>query len=460
MRPLRGHGRQQTDRRWPLISWVTLICLWISAPASAEAPPIRLGLELGSSWLGGDALVDVVPWAELATKRMQIGLGAPVRLRLRDAAPQDGCATPGIRCQDWDRWSDWTRILRHFDLGDWRDKFQLHVGDLTGVTLGHGELVWRYYNNLLMDQWNPGVYGSMQVQDGGVTFLLRNAVQWSLAAARASGRPIHRGLGRSFEFGIQAAVERRSRAVLQLWSGDPASLPAYRLREASSEAAHVAVVLDGSIELLRAGSWLVGSWLAVGGQGTSQARYGGHLGLRAVRTTSSSSLSLTVEGRIAESGYTPALFDPTYEISLPLRVAAAGADPWAFGVRSALELTQAGLGRAMVAWDQTGDQRNRLHFWLIADPGRSLTLRAYVNHSLLAADPATSLSSGAILAGQVDQPDWMAYLAARYRVQGPWYFSLSGGRRWFWKADGWGGDYHPQRDELELRIAAGWDWQR
>ncbi len=420
---------------------------------------MRLGLELGSSWLGGDALVDAVPWVELASQRMQIGLGAPIRLRLRDADPQDSCATPGIRCQDWDRWSDWTRILRHLDLGDWRDKFQLHVGDLTGVTLGHGELVWRYYNNLLMDEWNPGVYATVQVPSGGVTLLLRNAVQWSLAAARASGRPIRVGLGRSFEFGVQAAVERRSRTVLQQWSGDPASLPTYSLRQASGEDARVAVVLDSSLELLRAGSWVVGSWLAVGGQGNSHLRMGGHLGLRGVRATAASSLSLTVEGRMAEDGYTPALFDPTYEISLPLRQPQSAAASWVYGLRSSVELSQAGLGRAMVAWDQTGDLRNRLHLWLIADPGQALTLRAYLNHSLLPADPAVPQSSGAILAGQADQPDWMAYLSARLRVQGPWYFSLSGGRRWFWKTDRWLGDYHPQRAELELRIAAGWDWQ-
>lgn len=456
-------GSAQLGRltRWlrTAVKTVAVAGLFVAAPALADAPPIRLGLELGSSWLGGDALVDVVPWVELASRRMQLGLGAPVRMRLSDAGPSDGCAAPGIRCQDWDRWSDWTRILRHLDLGDWRDKFQLHVGDLTGVTLGHGELVWRYYNNLLMDQWNPGIYATWQTSTGGVTAMLRNAVQWSLAAARASGRPIQRGWGRSFEFGVQAAVERRTRAVLHEWSGDPASVPTYRLHEATGADATVAVVLDGSLELLRAGSWVVGSWLALGGQGTAQPRYGSHLGLRAVRSTASSVLSVTAEGRVLESGYTPALFDPTYEISLPLAPGGSGQGGWALGMRSAVELTQAGWGRAMVAWDRSGEVRNRLHLWLIADPGHTLSVRAYVSHSLLPADPAKLLAGGATLAGQADQPDWMAYLAARYRVQGPWYFSLSGGRRWFWKADHWVGDYHPQRSELELRIAAGWDWQ-
>lgn len=464
-----------------------VVALSVAAPARADAPPVRLGLELGSSWLGGDTLVDVVPWLELASRRLQVGLGAPVRLRLNDAAPTDGCAAPGIRCQDWDRWSDWTRILRHLDLGDWRDHFQLHVGDLTGVTLGHGELVWRYYNNLLMDEWNPGVYASWQGANGTVTALLRNAVKWSLAAARASGRPIQRGLGRSFEFGVQAAIERRSRTVVHEWSGDPASVPTYRLREANDEGANVAVVLDGSIELLRTGKWVVGSWAALGwqhagqespsagptsksagqnSQGTGQAtqpsaalRYGSHLGLRAVRSTASSSLSITVEGRALAHGYTPALLDPTYEISLPLRFPSKGGSDWSFGIRSVVEVSETGWGRAMLAWDQSGQLRNRLHLWLIADPGSALTLRAYVNHSLLPADQATALAAGSTLAGQADQPDWMAYLAARYRVQGPWYFSLSGGRRWFWKSDHWLGDYHPQRAEVELRVAAGWDWQ-
>lgn len=435
---------------------VYAVCAVLSgSPSSATAgtpPPLRLGMELGSSWLGGDLLVDVVPTVELASRRLQIGLGAPLRLRVHDADPKDSCATPGLRCQDWDRWSDWTRLLRHLDIGDSRDPYQLHVGDLTGVTLGHGELLWRYYNNQLFNEWNPGVYLTAQQRDWGFSAVMRNALEWSMAAARASGKPVTRGWWRSLEFGVQAAVERRSRGVV---SDIPAG--GWRFHQELSSDPQINVVLDLSQPLLSGQGWLLGSWLAGGVQGVDQPALGGHFGLRLHAASATRSLAITAEGRVGDPGYLPARFDPSYELTLAgARTAASPVSGAQWGGRGSLEMSASGIGRTVLAWDQFGDARQRGHLWLFSDLSRDWSLRLYASANFLSSDAARRLGP-ALIPGYPDQPDWQGFVSGRLRIQGPWYFSASAGRRWFWRTGVYSGDYHPQRAETEVRIALGWD---
>lgn len=433
-----------------------VLCVVLSgSPSIARAAPppapLRLNLELGASALGGDVLLDATPVVEFASRRLQFGVGAPLRLRVNDAAPKDACATPGLRCQDWDRWSDWTRLLRHLDVGDARDPFQLHLGDLTGVTLGHGELLWRYYNNQLFDEWNPGVYLTAQQRDWGFSAVMRHALAWTMAAARASGKPVTRGWWRPLEFGVQAAVERRGRAVTRdLPSGG------WRFSEGLADQPQVNVVLDLSQPLWSGPGWALGSWVAAGVQGRDQPALGGHLGLRLHAASAKRSVAVTAEARVGEPGYLPARFDPSYELSTTEgfgRAPAAGAVQW--GARGSVELSASGLGRTVIAWDQFGEARQRGHVWIISDLSRDWSLRLYASASLLGADPAQR-AGAALVPGYPDQPDWQGYASGRLRIQGPWYFSAAAGRRWFWPTGVYAGDYHPQRAETELRMAIGW----
>lgn len=446
-----GAGRRPAARL--ALAAATALLAGAAAPAHAAAPPpLRLGVEVGSSWLGGDLLVDAVPTVELASRRLQVGLGAPLRLRMHDADPQDACATPGLRCQDWDRWSDWTRVLRHLDIGEPNDPVQVHVGDLTGVTLGHGELLWRYYNNQLFDEWNPGVYLSAQQRDWGFSAVMRHALQWSMAAARASGRPVSRGWWRSLEFGVQAAAERRRRSVV----GDVAA-GGWRFVEGLSDQPQLNVVLDLSQPLWRGQGWVLGSWVAGGIQGVDRPALGAHAGLRLQAASATRSVAITAEARVGDRDYLPARFDPSYELTLA--GGRASSNPGAalrWGGRGSVELAGSGVGRAVVAWDQFGDARQRGHLWLISELSRDWSVRLYTAASFLAADPAQARGA-ALIPGYPDQPDWQGFATARMRIQGPWSISASAGRRWFWRSGVYPGDYHPQRAETEVRLAWSWD---
>lgn len=86
-----------------------------------------------------------------------IGLGVPLRLRVYDAEPEDASALV-VRAEDWDEVSDYFKILRYVYLGnpDKSGPYYLRLGELTGVTLGHGTIVNRFHNGLDMNRFRLG----------------------------------------------------------------------------------------------------------------------------------------------------------------------------------------------------------------------------------------------------------------------------------------------------------------
>ncbi len=86
-----------------------------------------------------------------------LGLGIPLRLRVYDAEPEDPTGLV-IRQEDWDEVSDYFKVLRYVYLGnpDKSGPYYLRLGELTGVTLGHGTIVHRFYNGFDMDRFRLG----------------------------------------------------------------------------------------------------------------------------------------------------------------------------------------------------------------------------------------------------------------------------------------------------------------
>lgn len=423
-----------------------------AAPAAADG--LRAGVEVGGGVLGGDSLADVVPRLEVAAPHWSFGLGAPLRLRVHDAAPRDTCATPALRCADWDRPNDWGRVLRHLDLGQWQGPAHLHIGDLTGVTLGHGSVVWRHYNNALMDTWRMGATGHVKwqreggVQHAGLSLMVGDIWRGDVLAARAWGRPIASGRWQGLEIGVLAAIDRRSYAFVrdgEVWRGGGPDLAG-----TTSRATVDAVALDAAIELARSDAAVLTAWTDVVLQPDRGS--GLHGGLRGSLRGHRGTMALTIEGRLGSRGYVPALFGPLYELERVWRQGAASSVV-SGGSRSSLEIAREGWGRLVLALDHVASQRLDAMAWLMTDDRARLSLRAFAGKRWVQGPLRVAGGNW----GE-DPVDWLAHVAARMQVTGPWYASLSGGRRWRVR-ETWLSGTAPLYAETEVRLAAGAEWR-
>ncbi|MGA9525331.1 MAG: hypothetical protein WBV82_27985, partial [Myxococcaceae bacterium] len=77
-------------------------------------------------------------------------LGAPLRLRVFDDPPQQHSRDHWnvLRREDWDETSDFGQVLRELRIGAEASPIQLRAGLFSGYTLGHGQLISRYGNQV------------------------------------------------------------------------------------------------------------------------------------------------------------------------------------------------------------------------------------------------------------------------------------------------------------------------
>lgn len=411
----------------------------------AESGSLQAGVDVGTSYLGRDGFVDASPWLEFAGGAWQGGLGAPVRFRVLDGDPKDGCHTPGIRCQDWDEKTDFARILRHLDYGGWSGDVNVHVGDLTGISLGHGELVSRYYNNWQFDHWHTGALVDVQKPDFGLSLLAGDVLAGDLLAVRAWGRPVSEGYWQRLRFGLQAAVDRQVR-LGNGTQGDPHRDAGPWSFDAPLLAMDLSLLLKG--DDVRA----LSTYLALSGHLTDAVAT--HLGLT-FHKRGDPAVAMSLETRAvatigaAGSLYLPGWFGALYELDARSMRSAVSANAAAHtggtaGARATFELARVGKFRFAATYDWLYDRRNELMVWLSTDKQNRLSVR-------------TMLAKRFGAPGSGDPVGWTGSLAAKLRVTGWWHATLSAGRKWF--DDGaTAGGLSPVYAETEVRLAVGTEW--
>jgi hypothetical protein len=180
-----------------------VVFLLLAAPGAARAavpadgpramsPPAE---ELGGSAFGRigfgqldeDFFLTIAPGALLRFDRVAIGVHVPLRFRVVDQAPEQGGV---LRDEDWDEVSDFTRILRFAEYGLRGDPFHARIGELVGVTLGHGTIVDRYYNTIDVDHYQTGVEVQYDGWYGGGELLLDNVIDPNILGLRGFVRPL------------------------------------------------------------------------------------------------------------------------------------------------------------------------------------------------------------------------------------------------------------------------------
>ncbi|MSQ82241.1 MAG: hypothetical protein EXR77_04890 [Myxococcales bacterium] len=427
-----------------------LACAVLALPAAGYADThgwrLSSGVDVGTTWLGADGFVDTSPWLAFAGGPIQWGVGAPLRFRVLDGQPADSCHTPGLRCEDWDEPGDFGRLLRYLDWDGWSGDVKVHLGDITGVSLGHGELIYRYYNNLLLDSWQTGAVIDVQRPDWGLSALVGDVMRWDLVGLRAWGRPVPSGYWRRLRFGLQAAMDRAITASTGQQGPTTRSEGPWQVD---------APLLATDLSLVAWGDDQRALTLFVSLSGHLPDSLAVHSGMGWHRR-GDLAVALQLEGRLlaplASGGslYVPGWFGPLYELdSRSLRSDVAGnaalRTAATLGARGSLDVTRARKFRLVMVADWLADRRLDTLVWLQTDAERSLTL-----HAMLA---------NRWTAQAADQPlRWTGSVMARLRVQGPWYASLSAGRKWRVRQPN-ETDHSPLYTEAEFRLAVGANWQ-
>lgn len=142
---------------------------------------------IGFGQLDEDFFLTVAPGTVLRFDRVGIGVHVPLRFRVIDEAPEQGGV---LRDEDWDEVSDFTRILRFAEYGRRGDPFFARIGELVGVTIGHGTIVDRYYNTVDIDHYQTGVEVHYDGWYGGGQMMLDNVIDPNILALRGFVRPL------------------------------------------------------------------------------------------------------------------------------------------------------------------------------------------------------------------------------------------------------------------------------
>ena len=159
-------------------------------PAGEDgAPRFRATIfgRVGFGQLDEDFFVSISPGAVFRYDPFAAAIEVPLRFRVVDESPsQDGV----LRDEDWDEVSDFMRILRYAEYGRRGDPVYARLGELVGVSLGHGTIVDRYYNTILVDHYQSGVEVKVDGRYAGGELLLDNVIDPNVFGVRGFVRPL------------------------------------------------------------------------------------------------------------------------------------------------------------------------------------------------------------------------------------------------------------------------------
>jgi hypothetical protein len=317
----------------------------------ARPPRFRGGFELtvlsfpsGPRGGGQDLFAAGVPLLSFdGGEDFALELGALLRLRLFDDPPhqRDGDFGRILRREDWDQLSDFGQVLRHLRVGAEGSVFALRAGAFHAYTLGNGQLISRYSNQL-----NPDYHPA-----GGQAVLRTGPVRTEVFASDVLGgrlfaSEVAMDLGRAFG-GASAHHERYHLALSALhdFARAGGTSPSFSLAWLEVESA-----------LLRGPRARINAYLGGGGRVQDDAvSLGATLGMSGEAEADGMRLGGRLEGRRQNSGFRQGMVGHDYELArfsgvglwrapvaeerLPAGFSAYGELSWALGAedRNALQ---------------------------------------------------------------------------------------------------------------------------
>ena len=159
-----------------------------------------------------------------------VGFQVPLRLRIIDNDPQDTDDIGSIiRREDWDQPSDFLRLLRYVYIGqaDKKGPFYIRLGELNGLSIGHGTIMHRYYNNFDISRWRAGLNAAVNVGGVGAEVMVSDLLDYHVVGGRVHVRPLRLAMGEGFwerfYVGFSVVADTKAPTELARREDDPAT---------------------------------------------------------------------------------------------------------------------------------------------------------------------------------------------------------------------------------------------
>lgn len=300
-------------------------CLMGAAPRDSlalEAEDIRstedpVGQVTGSvtvGVLGEDAFLGVGLSGSIIGEKWRASLHVPLRMRVSDREPKHAAV---LRAEDWDELSDFARVLPLLQYGHAGEPVFVRFGELKGLSIGHGTIVYRYNNNARLNHYRGGLYGRGDWTTIGIEAAVDDVLMPSLAVLRTFSRPMAQmtslpsGL-RDLRLGLTAGADFRAPTDVQIAQVAEPSGGHYVARARESDAL-LFLGADVEMPLWNTESLQLTSYLDLNSQDFRTVGF--HAGLRTeFRFTPFSRLTTRLEYHLAGEGYVDRYISSFYEV--------------------------------------------------------------------------------------------------------------------------------------------------
>lgn len=331
--------------RGGLLASIVALLLSLSGPAEAQLtgaqavaaadavksnlPPDSFSGEAAFGKVAEDFYVNLNLRLTFDRENWGVGFQVPLRLRILDEAPEQ----PNddylglLRREDWDELSDFLRVIRYVYIGqaDKRGPFYVRIGELSGLTVGHGTIMHRYYNGIDADVWHTGVNAAVNIHAFGAEAVVGDVVDPYIAGLRFTVRPFKLAMGDSLldKFVLGASVMTDSRAPLSLAGnltegGTTITLDGDNHPVVTRERPLAILGVDVGIELLDNSIFQVTPYVDLNKMNIVENGWGLHLGvlwgLRFPVVIDTLTVDLRTEYRRVSADYLGPYFNTTYEI--------------------------------------------------------------------------------------------------------------------------------------------------
>ncbi len=149
-------------------------------PAAAPSSSGSIPVGFGATFIDGEAyyLVSIMP--EVAFGDLGVGLDLNLRFNTKGK----------LRAGDYDKFSDYLRIIRYIRWAQKGDPFYIRVGQLDYSLLGHGSIIYNYRNSASYDLRRTGLELDLNFQKFGLETVYSDVTEKSLFGIRGYIRPL------------------------------------------------------------------------------------------------------------------------------------------------------------------------------------------------------------------------------------------------------------------------------
>lgn len=394
----------------------------------------QLDIGLGFGQIDDDYFVRLRAGMVFNFDPVQFGIQVPLNFRVIDESPKTNDV---VRTEDWDEFSDYLKLLRFVQWGRYSDPTYARIGELTGISMGHGTVVDRYYNVITVDNYKMGLHTRLDFGYGGLEFMADHVAPPNLVGLRGFIRPgaiagTTSDILAKPTVGVFVVGDFDAPTLLSTRADGSLRTDTTKLRAAETGAATF-YGLDFDWEVFANEHVALKPYFDLVGFNDEGA--GTHLGLMSnFYLPSDVRLDTRIEWRFATENYQPAYFNPMYEVErfsflgAPKLAAVRNGAPGGerHGFYGSIDLDIGGYINAGVTYEDYQGSNNSNFLARVSLP--------YIAFVKFAAFYTKRNFSEAADLGNLDNALLVAL--ARFKIWGPLYASAEYARQWRLQEDG------------------------